>query len=202
MVGYNDESDEQLIQLLRDGQRDVEDFIMEKYKGFVRKKARAMFLIGGENDDLIQEGMIGLFKAIRDYDSTLGTPFYSFANLCISRQIYSAVEASNRKKHKPLNSYVSLESGMIKKDEHMVPIQEVLYSITDRNPEEVLIDKEEVYSMESRISKRLSEFEREVLRLYLSGEEYLEIAKELGRTAKSVDNALRRIKMKVAKYEA
>jgi len=200
MVGYNDESDEQLIGLLRDGQKDVEDFIMEKYKGLVRKKARAMFLIGGENDDLIQEGMIGLFKALRDYDGEQGTPFYSFANLCISRQIYSAVEASNRKKHKPLNSYVSLESGMVQKDEHMVPIQEVLYSITDRNPEEVLIDKEEVDNMESQVSKRLSKFEREVLRLYLSGKEYAEIAGELGRTAKSVDNALRRIKMKAVEY--
>lgn len=201
MGGYNDESDEHLIQLLRDGKKDVEDFIMEKYKELVRKNARAMFLIGGENDDLIQEGMIGLFKAIRDYDREQGTSFYSFANLCISRQIYSAIEASNRKKHKPLNSYVSLESGMVQKDEYMVPIQEVLYSITDRNPEEVLIDKEEVDSMESQLSKRLSEFEREVLRLYLSGIEYAEIAEELGRTAKSVDNALRRIKMKVAGYE-
>lgn len=201
-MGYIDKSDEQLIRLLRDGHKDVEDFIMEKYKGLVRKKARAMFLIGGENDDLIQEGMIGLFKAIRDYDAEQGAPFYSFANLCISRQIYSAVEASNRKKHKPLNSYVSLESGMVKKDEHMVPIQEVLYSITDRNPEEVLLDKEEVASIGLQANERLSEFELEVLRLYLSGKEYVEIARELKRTAKSVDNALGRIKIKMAEHEA
>jgi RNA polymerase sigma factor, sigma-70 family len=196
---YSKYTDEKLIQMLRNGQKDVEDYIMEKYKGLVRKNARAMFLIGGENDDLIQEGMIGLFKALRDYNLEQEVLFYSFANLCISRQIYSAVEASNRKKHKPLNSYVSLDSGMVTKDEHMVPIQEVLQSLTEKNPEEVLIDKEEIGVLAAQVGSGLSNFEREVLRLYLSGKEYVEIAEELARSAKSIDNALGRIKMKLGK---
>jgi RNA polymerase sigma factor, sigma-70 family len=196
---YSKYADEMLIQMLRNGQKDVEDYIMEKYKGLVRKNARAMFLIGGENDDLIQEGMIGLFKAIRDYNLEQEVLFYSFANLCITRQIYSAVEASNRKKHKPLNSYVSLDSAMVTKDEYTVPIQEVLHSLTAKNPEEVLINKEEVNVLEAQVGSELSKFERQVLHLYLSGKEYVEIAKELERSAKSVDNALGRIKMKLGK---
>lgn len=113
METYEKMTDEQLIAALRKGESEIMDFIMEKYKYLVRKKAKAMFLLGGENDDLIQEGMIGLFKAVRDYDLALETSFASFAELCISRQMYSAIEASKRKKHIPLNSYVSLyEEGM------------------------------------------------------------------------------------------
>lgn len=201
---YQNESDEMLIERLRDGERDITDFIMNKYKNLVRSKAKSMYILGADTEDLIQEGMIGLFKAIRDYDAGRDASFYTFAELCISRQMYTAVQASNRKKHMPLNSYISLyatnenESGESYGEEFI----NFLGFEPAKNPEQLLIDKENVISLERKIEEELSTFENQVLDLYLTGMSYSQIARVLGRDEKSTDNALQRIKNKIRKVIA
>ncbi len=193
---YEQYSDEELIGKLREGHEEIRDYLMEKYKNLVRKKARALYLIGGDSDDLIQEGMIGLYKAIRDYDGDRGASFYTFAELCVTRQLYTAVEASKRQKHMPLNTYVSLydeesEDGRGSRAYRAADMDRVI------SPEELLIAREDKEDMETAIQKRLSRFERQVLKLYLSGMNYSQIAQTLGKSSKSTDNALQRIKQKV-----
>ena len=200
---YANISDEELILRLRDGESHITDFIMDKYKNLVRSKAKTMYILGADTEDLIQEGMIGLFKAIRDYDSGRDASFFTFADLCVSRQMYTAVQASRREKHLPLNSYVSLYSahagGTDREDGEEVQLVNALASHTDINPEELLIDKENAEHLEQLIEKELSGFEKQVLDLYIVGMSYSQIAKILGRDEKSTDNALQRIKMKVRK---
>lgn len=198
MNKYENMTDEQLIDMLRAGQEEITDYIMNKYKNLVRKKAKAMYLIGGESDDLIQEGMIGLFKAIRDYNIEKEASFFSFAELCISRQLYSAVQASNRLKHIPLNSYVSLYLDVNHSTEEETPLLEVLQSLTEKSPEEKFIDQENVSNIEKQLEKNLSKFENEVLKLYITGLGYIQIAEILDKPVKSVDNALQRIKNKLS----
>lgn len=196
MEQYNLLSDEELISRLREGHEDIRDYLMEKHKNLVRKKARALYLIGGDNDDLIQEGMIGLYKAIRDFDPERGASFHTFADLCISRQLYTAVQASRRQKHQPLNSYVSLSDS----DNEEQTSSRASYAANDvrnRNPEELFIARENLEDMEDLIEKKLSRFEREVLRYYLSGMNYSQIADTLGKSSKATDNALQRIKKKI-----
>ena len=196
MEQYNLLSDEELISRLREGHEDIRDYLMEKHKNLVRKKARALYLIGGDNDDLIQEGMIGLYKAIRDFDPERGASFHTFADLCISRQLYTAVQASQRQKHQPLNSYVSLFDS----DNEEQTSSRASYAANDvrnRNPEELFIARENLEDMEELIEKKLSRFEREVLRYYLSGMNYSQIAETLGKSSKATDNALQRIKKKI-----
>ena len=201
MKKYSDETDEVLIQKLRDGQNDITDFIMNKYKNLVRKKAQSMHILGADRDDLIQEGMIGLFKAIRDYDCGRDASFYTFADLCISRQMYSAVEASLRKKHIPLNSYISLYTRIDEDDTSSnVTLENALTSDKELNPEQQLIDRENVRLLEEAIEKDLSAVERRVLGLYLTGMSYTQIAKVLNKDEKSTDNALHRAKSKLRKY--
>ena len=185
---YDKMTDEELIGKLRAGRRDVADYLMEKYKGLVRQKARTMYLIGGETVDLIQEGMIGLFKAVQNYDSGKEASFQTFARLCIDRQLYKAVSGSNRQKHQPLNTYVSLsqEEGT----DH-------LEELWEQSPETIVIARENVDDLETQIRRCLSPLENQVLELYLLGEDYSQISKTLGKTKKSVDNALQRIKGKV-----
>ncbi len=198
---YESLTDEELIISLRDGDGKVIDYIIEKYKDLVRKKAGSMFILGADKEDLIQEGMIGLYKAVRDYDSGRDASFATFADLCVSRQMYKAVEAQNRKKHAPLNSYISIyedESGKSEgADEGGIP--EMLLAQAGMSPEDVIIDHEQAASLEKKIYDSLSDFERQVLNLRLMGIEYTDIAKILGRDAKSTDNALSRIKVKVRK---
>ncbi|MBR5944782.1 MAG: sigma-70 family RNA polymerase sigma factor [Lachnospiraceae bacterium] len=195
---YTGYTDEELIVMLRDGDMAVTDFIMDKYKNLVKSKAKSMFIIGGEEDDLIQEGMIGLFKAVRDYDAGRDASFFTFADLCISRQMYNAVQASGRKKHGPLNSYVSLYAGSSDEDEEGgKPLLETLADITEDSPEKHLIERENYENLWNRIEEALSPFETQVLDLYLTGMGYAQIAKVLGRDDKSTDNALNRIKNKV-----
>lgn len=197
METYEKMTDEQLIAALRKGESEIMDFIMEKYKYLVRKKAKAMFLLGGENDDLIQEGMIGLFKAVRDYDLALETSFASFAELCISRQMYSAIEASKRKKHIPLNSYVSLyEEGDAPEENKRPPLIDTIQPDRENNPEELFLNKEYFRQAESMLKEQLSDLENRVLYLHLLGTEYQTIAKLIGKSPKAVDNALQRIKSK------
>ena len=200
MADYQEMSDEQLIEQLRSGDSGVMDYILDKYKPLVRKKANAVFLIGGETDDLIQEGMIGLFKAVRDYDCGRDASFYTFADLCISRQMYTAVQASQRLKHTPLNTYVSLDShGRTEEDRdpETQTLAELLTDKTGRNPEELFLDKERVAYLEKRIATELSELERQVLDLYITGMSYTQIAKVLRRSEKATENALTRAKQKI-----
>lgn len=200
---YESCTDEELILRLRDGESAITDYIMNKYKNLVRSKAKSMFILGGDSDDLIQEGMIGLFKAIRDYDSGRDASFFTFADLCIMRQMYTAVQASGRKKHAPLNTYISLYSsigGKLPEEGKEAVLADVIESGEGNNPESMVIDKENVMQLEAAIQKDLSAFERQVLDLYLTGMTYTEIARVLGKDEKSTDNALQRIKVKLKKY--
>lgn len=194
MNKYDKMTDEQLIRHLRSGENEIVDYIMDKYKFLVKKKAKAMFLLGGENDDLIQEGMIGLFKAVQNYDETQEASFYSFADLCVSRQMYTAIEASRRQKHLPLNSYISLYT-----DGEDQPLIESIESMIDRNPEELFLDKEYIQMLKLELEQNLSDLESRVLYLHLQGIDYQTIAKLLNKSAKSIDNALQRIKNKTEK---
>lgn len=199
MADYGAMTDEELIKNLRDGDEAVTDFIMDKYKFLVKKKAKAMYILGGENDDLIQEGMIGLFKAVRDYEEGQGMTFYSFADLCISRQIYSAIEASRRKKHIPLNSYVSLYEEQGESDEKKQPLIDILESDQYGDPEKLFFHKEYMADLEQKLRENLSSLESRVMYLHLKGMDYQTIAKLLDKSPKTVDNALQRIKAKAEK---
>ena len=199
MKKYENIPDEQLIRRLRDGESDITDFIMDKYKFMVKKKARAMYLLGGENEDLIQEGMIGLFKAVRDYDLEQDASFSSFAELCISRQMYTAIKLSQRQKHIPLNSYVSLyEKGSEAEEGKQTPLIDQLQPTKENNPEELFLDKEYFVTLEQELKERLSDLENRVLYLHLMGEDYRSIASLLEKSPKSIDNALQRIKQKIS----
>ena len=195
---YEQASDEELIEQLRDGENAVMDYIMDKYKFLVRSKAQAMYILGADTEDLIQEGMIGLFKVVRDYDCGRDASFYTFADLCISRQMYTAVQASRRKKHAPLNTYVSLY-GERKEMEEGTALQEILSTGQGSDPESLFLDKERMEYLEGEIQRELSTFEKQVLDLYLTGMTYSQIAKVLGKEEKSTDNALQRVKSKMKK---
>ena len=188
MSGYDQCSDEELIVRLQKGEKEISDYLMERYKEFVRKKARAVYLIGGETEDLIQEGMIGLFKAVQDYRPEKETSFRTFAGLCIDRQLYSAIQSSNRQKHLPLNSYVSLSQAGEAED---------LEGRWSENREAVVIDQERTRILKEEIRKDLSPMENKVLTYYMQGYGYVKIAKLLGKNPKSIDNALQRIRGKI-----
>lgn len=199
---YYSYSDEELMMRLRDGEDGIIDFIMNKYKNLVRSKAKSMYILGADGDDLIQEGMIGLFKAVRDFDSGRDASFSTFADLCISRQMYTAVQASRRQKHIPLNTYISLyatANGNYERSEDDMALVNILTLKSDQSPEELVIDKENVEQLEKTIDKELSSLEKQVLDLYITGMSYTQIAKVLGRDEKSTDNALQRIKTKLKK---
>lgn len=189
---YEAFSDEELIQKLRQGEDDITDYILAKYKPLVRKKTNAMYLIGGETEDLIQEGMIGLFKAIRDYKPDKDASFYHFAELCINRQLYSALEASNRKKHQPLNSYISLSE-----QEHPDAVAAELLVDKESGPEQTVIEQEVWEEYKKRLAQKLSRMENQVLQYYLDGNHYIQIAEMMGKSPKSIDNALQRIRQKI-----
>ena len=192
MACYETMTDEQLIQKLRSGDKAIMDYLMEKYKNLVRKEANAMYLLGGENDDLIQEGMIGLFKAVQDYNTEEEASFFSFARLCITRQMYSAIEASKRKKHSPLNSYISLYD----KNDEKAALIETMEASSETNPEELLIGREHAELIESKLEEQLSDLENRVLYLHMLGTDYKTIARLLDISPKTIDNALQRIKAK------
>ena len=188
MSKYEECTDEQLLSLTKQGDERAEEHLLDKYKTVVRKKARAMYLVGGETDDLIQEGMLGLFKAVRDYQTDREASFATFASLCIDRQIYNAIQSSNRKKHGPLNSYISLSD-----EEFELELRQV--SVND--PEAIVIGQEQVKGLRAKIENSLSPFENEVLKSYLEGNDYIEIAEALDKEPKAIDNALQRIRAKV-----
>lgn len=192
-MNYINYTDETLIQMLRDGDAEIADYIMEKYKPLVRKKTNAMYLIGGETEDLIQEGMIGLFKAVRDFKPEKEANFFSFAELCINRQLYSALEASNRKKHMPLNTYISFFN---QEDAEGVSLEQMLTDET-ASPEQMLIEQEGREEFFQRLEEKLSPMEKKVLYLYLEGHSYIKIAELMDKTPKSIDNSLQRIRGKI-----
>ena len=200
MNKYDRMTDEQLLCDYKNGNQEIMDYLMVKYKSMVRKKARAMYLLGGENEDLIQEGMIGLIKAVRDFDVTQKTSFSSFAELCVSRQMYSAIEASNRKKHLPLNSYVSLYEDSEQVGEgRSLPLIDTIESSKENDPEVLYFGKEYTEAFAEQLKELLSPLENHVLYLHLMGTDYRTIAELLGKSPKSVANALQRIKTKAQK---
>ena len=190
MKNFETLSDEELIVRMREnGDTDeIAEYLLDKYKPLVRKKARAMYLVGGETDDLIQEGMLGLFKALRDFNPAREVSFASFARLCIERQLYNAIQSSNRQKHQPLNTYISLSDEEFASELRQISVQ---------NPEAIIIDQENAAGIEEKIHRTLSKFENQVLKMYLEGADYIQIAEGLDRPAKSIDNALQRIRQKV-----
>ncbi len=192
-------SDEDVIAIIREGNTDALDFLITKYRSFVRLKGRSYFLIGGDREDIIQEGMIGLYKAIRDFKPDRLSSFKGFAELCITRQIITAIKTATRQKHIPLNSSISLDRPVYTEDSDRT-LLEMLSGPTLDDPEDLMIHKEDFHHMESEMSKVLSELEKEVLSLYLDGQTYQEISTELNRQVKSVDNALQRIKRKLEMY--
>lgn len=191
--------DEEIIDETRTGNASALEYLINKYKGFVRAKARTYFLIGADREDIIQEGMIGLYKAIRDFREDKLSSFRAFAELCITRQIITAIKTATRQKHIPLNSYISLNKPIFD-DESDRTLMDIISEDTINDPEEMVINREEFSGIEEKMGEILSGLECEVLSLYLEGKSYQEIACDLDRHVKSIDNALQRVKRKLEKY--
>ena len=189
----------ELIRKAKTGDYDATEEIMRRYKNFVKLKSRAYFLKGADKEDIIQEGMIGLYKAIRDFDESKTSSFRCFAEVCITRQMITAVKTATRKKHTPLNNYVSL-SKPIYDDESERTLLDIITLGMVSNPEELIISREKLEDIEDKINELLSELEQEVLRLYLNGRSYQQIAERIGKDVKSIDNALQRVKKKLEKH--
>ncbi len=199
---YKDKTDEEIILALKDDEDSAAvEYIMNKYKNLVKKKAGSMFILGADREDLIQEGMIGLFKAVRDYDYGRDASFATFADLCVSRQIYSAIQASARKKHAPLNSYISIYAKREGAEEETEgSLEDVLEADSNLIPEQHIIDQENLKALEEAIDRELSPLERQVLDLYVTGMSIRKISAVLSRDEKSTDNAMQRIRHKLKKY--
>jgi RNA polymerase sporulation-specific sigma factor len=196
---FDQMEDEEIVDVARTGSTEAQEYLINKYKSFVRAKARSYFLIGADREDIIQEGMIGLYKAIRDFRAERLASFKAFAELCITRQIITAIKTATRQKHIPLNSYISLNRPIYDEDSDRT-LLDIMPGNHVLDPEEVVISSEEIGNMEEKITEILSELEWQVLNSYLDGKSYLEIADELQRHVKSVDNALQRVKRKLERY--
>ncbi|WP_420826531.1 RNA polymerase sporulation sigma factor SigH [Sporosarcina limicola] len=192
-------SDGEIIAIIHRGNTDALNFLITKYQSFVRLKARSYFLIGGDREDIIQEGMVGLYKAIRDFKADRLSSFKAFAELCITRQIITAIKTATRQKHIPLNTSVSLDKPVFDEESDRTLLDVIAGPILD-DPEDLMIHKEDFIQMEEEMNKVLSGLEKQVLALYLEGQSYQEISEELNRQVKSVDNALQRIKRKLERY--
>lgn len=196
---YDNNTDEVIVEAVRNGDSIALEYLINKYKNFVRAKARSYFLIGADREDIVQEGMIGLYKAIRDYKGDKLSSFKAFAELCITRQIITAIKTATRQKHIPLNSYVSLDKPIYDEDSDRT-LLDVICGTRVSDPEELIINQEEFSGLEDKMAEILSDLERKVLMLYLDGRSYQEIAVDLNRHVKSIDNALQRVKRKLEKY--
>lgn len=196
---YDSMLDEEVVLLARNGDVDAEEYLINKYRNFVKAKAKTYFLIGGDKDDIFQEGMIGLYKAIRDFKPDKLSSFRAFAELCITRQIITAIKTATRQKHIPLNSYISLNKPIYDEESDRT-LMDIISAIHISDPEEVIISNEERSKIKNRMSEVLSDLEMEVLKCYLEGKSYQEIACDLERHAKSIDNALQRVKRKLEKF--
>lgn len=191
-MNYKDYTDEELIEKLRAGDKEITDYLIRKYIPLIRKKTNAMYLIGGEPEDLIQEGMVGLFNAIRDYNPEKEVSFFAFAELCITRKLNSTLEASNRMKHMPLNTYISFSN---QEEESGLSLEQIITEQTI-SPEQMLIEQEGLQEFFDKLKEKLSPMEQKVLYLHLEGQDYIRIAELMGKTPKSIDNALQRIRSK------
>jgi RNA polymerase sporulation-specific sigma factor len=198
-VDFTELEDEAIIELVHKDNSDALDFLIHKYRNFVRAKARSYFLIGADREDIVQEGMIGLYKAIRDYKGDKLASFKAFAELCITRQIITAIKTATRQKHIPLNSYVSLDKPIYDEESDRT-LMDVISGAKVLDPEELIINQEEFDHIEIKMAELLSDLERKVLSLYLDGQSYQEISEELNRHVKSIDNALQRVKRKLERY--
>jgi RNA polymerase sporulation-specific sigma factor len=196
---FEEISDEEAVEAVRAGSSEALEYLINKYRNFVRAKARSYFLIGADREDIVQEGMIGLYKSIRDYRGDKLTSFKAFAELCITRQIITAIKTATRQKHIPLNSYVSLDKPIYDEDSDRT-LLDVICGSKISDPEELVINQEEFNGLEEKMSEILSDLERRVLMLYLDGRSYQEIAEDLDRHVKSIDNALQRVKRKLERY--
>ncbi len=198
-VRYDIKTDEEIALEAKDGDNTALEFLINKYRNFVKAKARSYFLIGADREDIIQEGMIGLYKAIRDFKGDKLSSFRAFAELCITRQIITAIKTATRQKHIPLNSYVSLNKPIYDEDSDRT-LLDILSGAKITDPEELMINREEYDDIEFKMGEILSDLEWKVLMLYLEGKSYQEIALELRRHVKSIDNALQRVKRKLERY--
>ena len=196
---FEDMPDEQVVRLAQDADGAALEYLLNKYKNFVRTKARSYFLIGADHEDIVQEGMIGLYKAIRDYKAEKLSSFKAFAELCVTRQIITAIKTATRQKHIPLNSYISLNKPIYEEDSDRT-LLDVITEEGMSNPEEMIIDREDLSVIEGKIGQMLSDLEKDVLVRYMEGKSYVEIVGEMNRHVKSIDNALQRIKRKLLKY--
>ena len=192
-------NEEDIVESAKQGSTYALEYLINKYKNFVKSKARSYFLIGADREDIIQEGMIGLYKAIRDFNPDKLSSFRAFAELCITRQIITAIKTATRQKHIPLNSYVSLNKPLYDEDSDRT-LLDILSGVKISDPEELIISQEEFEDIEDKMGEILSKLEWQVLMAYLGGKSYQEIAKELKRHVKSIDNALQRVKRKLEKY--
>ena len=197
---HNTVDDEKIVLSAKAGNEKALNYIINKYKSYVRAKTKTYFLIGADKEDIFQEGMIGLYKAIRDYKEDKLTSFKAFADVCITRQIITAVKTATRQKHIPLNSYISLNKPLYEDDAERTLIDIIGSSDKISDPEEMMITREEIAAMEDKLNKVLSKLELNVLTLYLEGKSYQEVAEEMNRHVKSIDNALQRVKRKLEKY--
>lgn len=196
---YDTMLDEDIVQEAREGNGEALEFLIHKYRNFVRAKARSYFLIGADREDIIQEGMIGLYKAIRDFRNDKLASFRAFAELCITRQIITAIKTATRQKHIPLNSYISLNKPIYEEDSDRT-LLDIISTSRISDPEEMVINREEFGDIEEKMGEILSDLEWKVLMSYLDGRSYQEIAVELKRHVKSIDNALQRVKRKLERY--
>lgn len=193
-------TDEELVELSVTGDKSATEYIFDKYKNFVKAVVRMYFLVGADRDDVVQEGMIGLFKAIRDFDETKQTSFKSFAEMCVKRQVLTAIKNATRQKHIPLNSYISLSKSSYDDENSEGTLLDTLTDKESTDPEELFIGKENIEILGEKIDENLSKLEKEVLNMYLKGISYQEIAKIMKRPPKSIDNALQRVKKKLEKF--
>lgn len=197
-VEFKDKLDEEIVIQAKEGSSRAQEYLISKYENFVKSKSKSYFLIGADKEDIYQEGMIGLYKAIRDFNPEKLTSFRAFAELCITRQIITAIKTATRQKHIPLNTYISLNKPIYEEESDRTLI-DVLSELKITDPEELIIGKEQIKHMEGEMDKVLSDLEKEVLQSYLDGKSYQEIASDLDRQAKSIDNALQRVKRKLEK---
>ncbi|WP_321835502.1 RNA polymerase sporulation sigma factor SigH [Clostridium butyricum] len=195
---FKDKLDEEIVMDAKAGNNKAQEYLISKYENFVKAKAKSYFLIGADKEDIYQEGMIGLYKAIRDFNPEKSISFKAFAEICVTRQIITAIKTATRQKHIPLNTYVSLNKPIYEEESERT-LLDVLSGLKISDPEELMISKEQMHFIEDKISKVLSELEKEVLTSYLDGKSYQEIACDLERHAKSIDNALQRVKRKLEK---
>ena len=192
-------SDEQLVEQVHQGNTEALDYLITKYRLFVKSKAKSYFLIGADKEDIVQEGMIGLYKAIRDFKGDKLSSFRAFAELCITRQIITAIKTATRQKHIPLNSYVSLDKPIYDEESERT-LMDIIMSPVTEDPEHIIINQEDYSRLENKMGEVLSELEQQVLSRYLAGQSYYEISEELNRHVKSIDNALQRVKRKLERH--